>query len=184
MPAKGIVPKWPGNNKKYLFQKPVKKGRSMEPEGLFFEDFSPGKQFKTLKRTVTETDLVNFTTLCGFFESLFIDQTYVEAETSFGRRIAPGALSLAFAEGLTILSGILHHTGLAFLGLELEIKKPVFIGDTIGVEIEVIDRRETKKPDRGIVTFYHRVTNQEGEVVMEYRVKRMIRRQDRVKSKT
>jgi acyl dehydratase len=154
----------------------------MKPEGLYFEDFLPGKQFKTLKRTITETDLVNFVTLCGFFESLFTDQTYVQAETSFGRRIVPGALSLAFAEGLSILSGILHHTGLAFLGLEMEIKKPVFIGDTIGVEIEVIDRRETKKPDRGIVTFFHRVTNQEKEVVMEYRIKRMIRRRDGVKS--
>lgn len=155
----------------------------MVPEGLFFEDFLPGRLFKTLKRTITETDLVNFVTLCGFFESLFIDQTYVEAETSFGRRIAPGALSLAFAEGLSILSGILHQTGLAFLGLEMEIKKPVFIGDTIGVEIEVVDRRETQKPDRGIVTFHHRVTNQKGEVVLEYRVKRMIRRRDGVTSK-
>lgn len=148
----------------------------MAPEGLYFEDFSVGRQFQTLKRTVTEADLVNFVTLCGFFESLFMDQTYVEAETSFGRRIAPGALTLAFAEGLSILSGILHHTGLAFLGLEMEVKKPVFIGDTIGVDIEVVDRRETKKPDRGIVTFQHRVTNQQGEVVLEYRVKRMIRR--------
>jgi acyl dehydratase len=150
--------------------------------GLYFEDFSLGRQFQTLKRTVTETDLVNFTTLCGFFESLFMDQTYVETETAFGRRIAPGALTLTFAEGLSILSGILHHTGLAFLGLEMEIKKPVFIGDTIGVEIEVIDRRETKKPDRGIVTFYHRVNNQKGELVLEYRVKRMIRRRDGEKS--
>ena len=148
----------------------------MEPEGLYFEDFSPERHFRTLKRTVRETDLVNFTTLCGFFESLFIDQTYVEAETNFGRSIVPGALSLAFAEGLSILSGILHHTGLAFLGLEMEIRTPVFIGDTIGVEIEVVDRRETKKPDRGIVTFFHRVTNQKGDVVLEYRVKRMIRR--------
>jgi acyl dehydratase len=145
-------------------------------EGLYLEDFLPGRQFKTLKRTVTETDLVSFSTLCGFFESLFMDQTYVESETSFGRRIVPGALSLAYAEGLSILSGILHHTGLAFLGLELQIKKPVFIGDTIGVEIEVIDRRETQKPDRGIVTFHHRVFNQKSELVLEYRVKRMIRR--------
>jgi acyl dehydratase len=150
----------------------------MVPEGLYFEDFTPGRQFRTLKRTVTESDLVQFITLCGFFESLFMDQTYVEAETSFGGRIVPGALSLSYAEGLSILSGILHQTGLAFLGLELEIHKPVFIGDTIGVEIEVLDRRETKKPDRGIVTFQHRVINQKSEVVMEYRVKRMIRRKN------
>lgn len=152
-------------------------------EGVYFEDFTPGKQFKTLRRTITESDLVQFTTLCGFYESLFMDQTYVRDETGFGRPIVPGALSLAYAEGLSILSGILHHTGLAFLGLELEIKKPVFVGDTLGVEIEVTERRETQKTDRGIVTFQHRVLNQKGELVLEYRVKRMIRRR-RVEKQT
>jgi len=145
-------------------------------DGFYYEDFSPGKRFKTLKRTITESDLVQFITLCGFYESLFMDQTYVRDETSFGRPIVPGALSFSYAEGLSILSGILHRTGLAFLGLELEIKKPVFVGDTLGVEIEVTDRRETQKPDRGIVTFQHRVLNQSNDLVLEYRVKRMIRR--------
>jgi len=148
----------------------------MSLEGLYFEDFAPGKIFKTHKRTITETDLVNFTTLCGFFESLFMDQGYVETKTAFGRRIVPGALSFAYAEGLSILSGILHHTGIAFLGMEMQILKPVFVGDTIGVEVEVIEKRETQKPDRGIVTFLHRVINQNGEEVLEYKVKRMIRR--------
>lgn len=145
-------------------------------EGLYFEEFLLGKQFKTHRRTITEADLVQFSTLCGFFESLFMDQPYAETQTPYKRRIAPGALSLAYAEGLCILSGIIHHTGMAFLGLEVTIHKPVLIGDTIGVEIEVIGRRKTHKPDRGIVTFHHRVTNQQEEVVMEYTVKRMIRR--------
>lgn len=148
----------------------------MSLEGLYFEDFLPGRRFKTGKRTITETDLVNFITLCGFFEPLFTDQTYAETQTPFRNRIAPGALSLAYAEGLSMLSGIIHHTGMAFLGLELQIHKPVLIGDTIGVEIEVLEKRETQKPDRGIVTFHHRVINQKDEVVMGYTVKRMIRR--------
>lgn len=150
----------------------------MSLNGLYFEDFLLGKQFKTQKRTITETDLVNFITLCGFFEPLFTDQTFVETETPYGARIAPGALSLAYAEGLSILSGIIHQTGMAFLGLELQIHKPVFIGDTIGVEIEILDKRETRKPDRGIVTFRHKVINQKNELVMEYTVKRMIRRKN------
>ena len=148
----------------------------MSLEGMYFEDFAPGKILKTHKRTITETDLVNFTTLCGIFESLFMDQGYVETKTTFGRRIVPGTLSLAYAEGLSILSGILHQTGMAFLGMEMQILKPVFVGDTIGVEVEVIEKRETQKPDRGIVTFLHRVINQNGEEVLEYKVKRMIRR--------
>lgn len=144
--------------------------------GHYFEDFLAGQVYHTPKRTVTEADLIGFTTLCGFFESLFIDQTYVETQTHYKRRIVPGALTLSYAEGLSILCGIIHHTGMAFLGLELRILRPVFIGDTISVEIEVIDKRETRKEDRGIVTFEHRVINQKDDPVMQYRVKRMIRR--------
>jgi acyl dehydratase len=144
-------------------------------EGLYFEDFLPEKIYFTSRRTITETDLVSFTTLCGFFEPLFMDEAYVKTETHFKKRIAPGALTFSIAEGLTILSGILHRTGMAFLGVEMQILEPVFIGDTISVEIEVIEKRETKKPDRGIVTFLHRVRNQEKAQVMEYKVKRMIR---------
>jgi len=147
-------------------------------EGLRFEDFAPGNTYRTNRRTVTEADLTHFVGLCGFFEPLFIDEGYVREETQFGRRIVPGALTFCFAEGLAILSGIIHRTGMAFLGLELSITKPVFVGDTISVEIEVVEARQTRKPDRGIVTFLHRVSNQDGDVVMEFRIKRMIRRRD------
>ncbi len=146
------------------------------PQGLYFEDFTEGKKLYTSRRTVTETDLVTFTTLCGFFEPLFMDLDYVESETPFKKRIAPGALTFSLSEGLAILSGILYKTGMAFLGVEMEVLKPVFIGDTLTVEIEVVNRRETKKADRGIVTYLHRVINQNDEQVMEYKIKRMIKR--------
>jgi acyl dehydratase len=64
---------------------------------------------------------------------------------------------------------------MAFLGVELNVLKPVFIGDTLSVDIKVVDTRKTKKPDRGIVTFRHRVKNQAGVEVMVYTVKRMMR---------
>jgi len=147
-------------------------------EGLRFEELAPGKTFRTNARTVTEADLVNFVGVCGFFEPLFVDEEFVRGETQFGRRIVPGALTFCFAEGLSILAGLLHRTGMAFLGMELEIRKPVFVGDTIAVDIEVAEMRETAKRDRGIVTFVHRVTNQSGEQVMEYKIKRMIRRRE------
>lgn len=146
------------------------------PQGLYFEDFTEGKKIDTSRRTVTETELVTFTTLCGFYEPLFMDQVYVESESPFKNRIAPGALTFSISEGLAILSGILYKTGMAFLGVEIEVLKPVFVGDTLGVEIEVISRRETSKADRGIVTFLHRVVNQNDEMVMEYKIKRMIKR--------
>jgi len=65
---------------------------------------------------------------------------------------------------------------MAFLGAEVRVVAPVLEGDTLTVEIEVADKRETKKPDRGIVTYRHRVLNQRGELVLEAKVQRMIRR--------
>ena len=105
-----------------------------------------------------------------------MDQAYVETQTHYGKRIVPGAQTFSVAEGLAILTGILSGTGMAFLGVELKVLNPVFIGDTVTVEITVVDKRETKKADRGIVTFFHRVKNQDDTVVMEYTVKRMLRR--------
>ena len=148
----------------------------MTKKGLYFEDLLTDKTYTTHRRTITEADHVNFTTSFGFFEPLFMDRAYVETETLYGKAIVPGALTFSVAEGLAILTGILHGTGMAFLGVEMKILNPVFIGDTVSVEIEVVDKRETKKPDRGIVTFFHRVKNQDDTVVMEYTVKRMLRR--------
>ena len=79
-------------------------------------------------------------------------------------------------EGVVKLKPSHYDTGMAFLGVELEILKPVFIGDTLQVEINVTAKRETSKPDRGIVTCEHKVINQHHEPVMQYQIKRMIRR--------
>ena len=148
----------------------------MDNRGLYFEELLTDKTYYTLRRTMTEADHINFTTSFGFFEPLFMDQAYVENETPYGRRIVPGALTFSVAEGLTLLSGILNGTGMAFLGVEMNVMKPVFIGDTITVKVEVVDKRKTKKADRGIVTFFHRVINQDNTVVMEYKIKRLLRR--------
>jgi len=62
-------------------------------------------------------------------------------ETGYGERIAPGSLTFALAEGLTTQTGMIHGTGLAFVGLQgMRLYRPVKVGDTIGVEIEVIGR--------------------------------------------
>ena len=148
----------------------------MNIRGLYFEDFSAGQQYATDRRTITEADHLNFTTSFGFFEPLFMDRAYVAHETPYERPIVPGSLTFSMAEGLTILSGILHGTSLAFLGVELKVIKPVFIGETISVEIGVVEKRQTKKPDRGIVSFFQRVKNQDDAPVMEYTIKRMLRR--------
>ena len=145
-------------------------------QGVLFDDYKIGATYKTLGRTVSETDIVNFVNLGGFTEPLFMDMEYVAKESVFGRRAAPGVMTFALSEGLCMQTGLIHGTGMAWLGGEVKVVAPVLAGDTIYVEIEIIDKRETKKPDRGIVTYKHRVRNQRGETVMELTLQRMIKR--------
>jgi acyl dehydratase len=148
----------------------------MKSHGLNFEQHEIGATFRTLGRTVSETDIVTFVNLCGFTEPLFMDMEYVARESLFKRRAAPGALTFALAEGLIIQTGLIHGTGMAYLGGDVRVVGPVLEGDTLAVEVEVTDKRETKKPDRGIVSYRHRILNQRGELVLEANVQRMIRR--------
>ena len=148
-------------------------------EGLTYEQHAIGATYRTLNRTVSETDIVNFVNLCGFTEPLFMDMEYIARESLFKRRAAPGALTFALSEGLIMQTGLIHGTGMAYLGGELRVVAPVLEGDTLTVQVEVVDKRDTKKADRGIVTYRHRVLNQRGELVLEARVQRMIRRTDK-----
>ena len=149
----------------------------MQAQGVTFEKHAIGKVYRTLARTVSETDIVNLVNQCGFTEPLFLDMEYVKRESVFGRRAAPGALTFSLSEGLVMQTGLIHGTGMAWLGGELRVVAPVLEGDTIRVEVEVTDKRETRKTDRGIVTYRHRVLNQCDEVVLEATIQRMIRRE-------
>ena len=148
----------------------------MRAQGLTFEEHQPGTRYQTLGRTVSQTDIVTFVNLCGFTEPLFMDMEYIRKESVFARRAAPGALTFALSEGLVMQTGLIHGTGMAFLGADVKVLAPVLEDDTIRVEVEVVDKRETRKPDRGIVTYVHRVVNQREEPVLEARLQRMIRR--------
>jgi acyl dehydratase len=145
-------------------------------QGLYWDDHKIGATYQTLGRTVSETDIVNFVNAVGLIEPLFMDMEYVKTQSVFGNRAAPGTLTFALSEGLVIQTGLIHGVAMAWLGGEVKVVAPVLAGDTIRVEVEIADKRETKKPDRGIVTYKHRVFNQRGETVMELKLQRMIRR--------
>jgi acyl dehydratase len=148
----------------------------MNTDGLYFEEHEVGASFTTLARTVTEADICAFVNLCGLNEPLFYDMEFVQRESVFPARPAPGAMTFALSEGLVMQTGLIHGTGMSYLGSDIRIVKPVVVNDTIRVRIVVSSTRETSKPDRGIVTYEHTVTNQRGEVVLEAVVKRMIKR--------
>jgi acyl dehydratase len=145
-------------------------------QGLTYEQHEIGAKYETSGRTVGDADLSSFVNLCGFTEPLFMDMEYVAKESVFKGRPAPGAFTFCLAEGLVIQTGLIHGTGMSYLGSEVRIVAPVLAGDTIRVSITITDKRETSKRDRGIVTYKHEVTNQRGELVLEAVVRRMIRR--------
>ena len=148
----------------------------MFAHGLSFEEHQVGVTYTTLARTVSETDIVGFVNLCGFTEPLFVDMEYVATASVFKGKPAPGAFTFSLSEGLVIQTGLIHGTGMSYLGSEIRIVAPVLVGDTLHVRVVITDKRETKKADRGIVTYRHEVLNQRGELVLEARVQRMIRR--------
>lgn len=146
-------------------------------EVKYFEDMKVGDRFTTQARTVTETDLVNFIGLTGLFQPLFIDREFVTKQSIYGKAIVPGPLTFIMSLGLEALLGPSHGTWMAFLGLDqVRAIRPVFINDTIHVEVEVVKKRETSKPDRGIVTVKYTTKNQNGEPVLTCLFTRMMRR--------
>lgn len=144
-------------------------------DGLYFEDYTPQFHLRTARRTLTEFDLMQFVTLGGFSEALFLDEEYIR-RSGFGERIAPGALVFSYAEGLVIQTGHLHTAAIAFLGAELKMQGPVYLGDTLQVEVTLDSKRATSKPDRGLVTTRNTVRNQSGQPALEYLATRMLRR--------
>src|SRR6202047_3314188 len=101
--------------------------------GFYFEDLPVGRTFQTIGRTVTEADITAFVNCTGMVEVLFTNLEFLAHESDIKGRPAPAALTYCFAEGLLVQS-TMQHTGFAFLHMELDVKAPVFAGDTIHVE--------------------------------------------------
>ena len=134
--------------------------------GLFFEEFSVGQKFEhPIRRTVTEADNVFFTAMTHNPAQLHLDEEYGKT-TEFGSRIVNSLFTLGLMIGISVGETTLGTT-VANLGMdEVRFPKPVFHGDTLHVETEVLELRETKsRPKNGIVIFVHRALNQRGEVV-------------------
>jgi 3-hydroxybutyryl-CoA dehydratase len=141
---------------------------------LYFEDFAVGHRTVTRSRTITEADIVNFAGLSGDFVELHMSEEFAK-NGPFGRRIAHGLLILSISSGLNVQAGQTIDTVIAFYGIDrLRFTKPTFIGDTIHVEKEVI-AADRKGEGRGVVTFNTQVLNQNGEPVIVYQDKLMVK---------
>ena len=134
--------------------------------GLYFEEFSVGQTFDhAWTRTVTEMDNVLFSSLTMNVQPLHLDEEFA-AGTEFGQRIVNSLFTLGLMIGITVNDTTLGTT-VANLGMtDVRFPKPVFHGDTLHFQSEVLELRETKsRPQNGIVIFAHRAYNQRNELV-------------------
>lgn len=144
-----------------------------KPRGKYFDEFAVGDVFVTPRRTVTQTDIVNFACLTGDFNAPHVDHEFCRAQP-YGEPIAHAPLVFSFSTGLLCQLGLNDQTLVAMLGVDnWRIHGPVKHGDTIHVTAEVKDVRPTSKGDRGIVTFDRAIVNQHGIAVQTMTVQCM-----------
>ncbi|MGC8907089.1 MAG: MaoC/PaaZ C-terminal domain-containing protein [Desulfomonilaceae bacterium] len=131
-------------------------------------DFQVGDVYTTASITVTETHVVNWAGLTMDFYPLHVDKEYA-ARTEFGERLVHGPLVFALAVGLVSSAGFAGDAAVAWLGANnMKMLAPVKIGDTITVVVEVIDKKPTSKPEKGIQVWRYTVKNQRQESVMVF----------------
>lgn len=129
----------------------------------YFEDFEAGARYPTRERTVTDEDHEAFCRLTGYAVPLFLDDAYARSKGLRGR-ICPSHLIMSFSSATT--GDLFSESLIALVGLErAQFLAPVYPGDTLRTEVEVIEKRASSKPDRGIVVFRDHVYNQRGDEV-------------------
>ena len=136
--------------------------------GRFFDQWIVGDHIAhDIRRTVTDTDNLLLSTLTHNAQPLHLDAEYAGA-SEFGRIVVNGTFTFALIIGISV-GDTTHGTLVANLGYDkVVMPKPVFIGDTLRVETEVVELRPSNsRPDAGIVTFQHRAINQREEIVCQ-----------------
>jgi acyl dehydratase len=132
----------------------------------YFEDFQEGMSFTSAGRTITEADIVNFAGVSGDFNPIHVNRAYAEG-TEYAQRIAHGLLVLSVASGLATGLGFMGDKVMAFMGLDWKFRAPVFIGDTIRVQMTVERTRAVRRLGGGIVFFDAQVLKQDDEVTQK-----------------
>jgi acyl dehydratase len=132
--------------------------------GRYYEEFEIGQRFETPRRTVIDADISTFAGLTADFNPLHMDEVFA-AESDFKGRITHGPMIVGMAFGLASRADLMDGTVMGLLDISWKFMKPVRPGDTISVLVTVLEKRPTRKPDRGVVTLQLDVRNQRDETV-------------------
>jgi itaconyl-CoA hydratase len=146
--------------------------------GRFFEDLDVGDTYQSrLGRTITEADNVWFTCLTMNTNQIHFNTAYAQ-RTQFGRPLVNSTFTLALVTGMTV-PDTTENAAANLAWTDVKLPKPVFVGDTLWAESEILERRESRSNSRvGIVTMRCRGINQRSEVVIEFRRTFMVYKRD------
>lgn len=140
-----------------------------------FEEYRVGEVFESYARTITETDIVNFTCFAGLKMPIFIDEEYCKRNSVFKTRIAPGMMTASIAAGM--MEDIHGEYVLAGLGIDkLKFLAPVIAGDTLHTRITVESMKPTSDGKRGVLVVRVEVKNQKGETPLEFSTSFMMKK--------
>ena len=147
--------------------------RRHDSGALAFDDLSIGDEWESPRRTVTETDVVNFAGLSGDFNPIHVDHE-LASRGPFRKPIAHGLLGLAIASGLS--SNAPRVDTMAFLSIiDWKFLQPIVFGDTLRVITRVHALEARSRGRRGVVTWHRRVVNQNGETLQEGMTQTLVR---------
>ncbi len=146
--------------------------------GRFYEDFEIGDVYRSrLGRTITETDNIWFTCLTLNTNQVHFNNVFAEG-SMLGKPLVNSAFTLALVTGLTV-PDTSENAAANLAWTDINLPNPVFVGDTLWAESEILDKRESEsRPSVGIVTMRSRGINQRREVVIEFKRTFMIYRRD------
>ncbi|NVM03592.1 MAG: dehydratase [Candidatus Helarchaeota archaeon] len=150
--------------------------------GKYFNEFNVGDKFLTSRRTLTEYDLEAFCNLVWFNSSMFFDDIYAKEEMPYKSRVFPGPFIIPLAVGLFLKLGFYERTIIALLGIQnMKFKAPLRIGDTMQVDVEILDKKDSKTyPDRGILIVQFIVnkalSKSEKEFIMSFEMTHMLKK--------
>ncbi|MCH8813589.1 MAG: hypothetical protein IH957_00620 [Chloroflexi bacterium] len=142
-----------------------------------WDDIEIGQTIRSQEVTVTETHLVNWASLTGDWFELHMSEEYARS-TIFNQRVVHGPLTFGLSIGLAYQTGYVNKDWvIAWLGAnDMKLPKPVFIGDTVHLDLSVVSKRETSNPDRGIAVLKYDIKNQNDDTVLEFESTFMARR--------
>ena len=155
-----------------------------EIRGKYYEEFNEGELFITSRRTLRESDLLEFCNLCWFNLSMFFDDIYAFNEMPYKTPVFPGPFIIPLAIGLFLKLGVYEKTVIALLGIEnLNFKNSLRVNDTMEVEVKILKKRESRTySDRGILLSLFKIfkvsPNLTREIIMTFEMTHMLKKKN------